>query len=93
MRKVYRYILDKRVTKLEVPYGATILKVGLRRGEEFSVWMEVDLEEDGSIQNTEEIVFYQIRTNEEIPAESAYVDTVEIEETDFIYHIYAEFLG
>ena len=93
MRKVYRYVLNKRITKLEVPYGAMILKVGLRRGEEFSVWMEVELVDEDKVQPTEEIVFYQIRTNEEIPAEAAYIDTVEIEETDFIYHIYAEFLG
>ena len=42
---------------------------------------------------TEKMIFHQIRTNEAIPAEANYVDTVEIEDTDFIYHIYVEFLG
>lgn len=93
MRKVYRYVLDKRIKELEVPYGAIILKAGLRRNEEVCVWMEVTIDEDGSEPETEKMIFHQIRTNETIPAEANYVDTVEIEDTDFIYHIYVEFLG
>ena len=89
MRKVYRYVLNNRTTTIKVPYGSNILKVVLRRGEEISVYMEVDTYEE----NTEEIVFHQVRTDEFIPAETVYIDTVEIEETDFIYHIYAEYLG
>jgi len=85
-KKIYRYSLDKRETKIELPSDFEILKVAIRRESELSVWIMLNPEEE----LTDSVTFSLIRTNEDVPLGMEYLDTIEVEETDFIYHVFVK---
>jgi hypothetical protein len=83
METVYKYFLEGRITKLELPVGSELLTAHEQEGK-ICVWVEQNRE--AGMAGSVEIELHAIPTGGDVPTNSLYVGTVFI--GDLVWHIY-----
>jgi hypothetical protein len=91
MKKIFKYVLETPLERLQIPTGAVVLTAQAQR-DDICIWAIVDVDKP----ETEERVFevYPMGTvvHEDMGVERKYINTVQLNGGALIFHVF-EYLG
>ena len=83
MKKIYKYVINKRTKSIELPIGFKILSAQ-EQHDDISIWMEVNPDVESQL-----VSFKLVMTDEEVPEGYTYVNSIQMtREYTFVYHVY-----
>ena len=89
MTTIFKYVIPRQVTVIEMPVGAKLLHV-TNQHSHVTLWAEVDSD---AKRGMEQRKFYTVVTGGEVPPLATYCDTVLLDGGMFVVHVYEAMSG